>query len=126
MSRAASTSPLLHLLVLIDRDRADDAGELAGDIDLGERLQRARRRDLDGEIGLGGRDRGVINLGGRTGIPLIEAKTGGKHDQGQQRIEPATPARLAPPVLIEPERRLDGGIRFRLWQIDNLVHVGPL
>ncbi|MET3523450.1 hypothetical protein ABID25_005314 [Mesorhizobium abyssinicae] len=56
----------LDPLILLDRDRSDDARKLAGDVDLGEGLQRAGGRNLDGEVGDCGRHRGIINPGWRS------------------------------------------------------------
>ena len=57
---------LLYEVVLVDSHRADDAGKLARNVDLGKRLQRAGRRNGDGEAVLGGRH-GVVDDRGRVG-----------------------------------------------------------
>ena len=51
---------LVHEVVLVDRDGAHDARQFAGNVDLGQRLQRAGRRNRDGEAVLRGRD-GVVD-----------------------------------------------------------------
>ena len=116
----------LHLLVLVDRDRTDDAGQFAGNVDLGKRLQRAGSRHRDGEVGDSGRHRGVVDLGRRSDIPLIAGEARDDDDQRKQAIDPAATALVLQPRVVKPERRLDAGIRFRLWRIDNLVQAGPL
>jgi hypothetical protein len=117
---------LLDLLVLVHRDGAHHAGQLARYVDLGQRLKGAGGGDLDGEIGDRDRLGRVVDARRRTGKPLVAGHAARNDDQRGQRIPPHAAAAPAFTLAVEPEGRLDCRSGIRFWPIDNLVQGGPL
>ena len=127
VSSSASTSPLLTRSFSSTATGAHDARQLAGNVDLGQRLQRAGRRNRDGEVALCGRHGGVDDPGAASPRqPGIGASAGAERRRSRQAHR-ASGAGFALPGgrWVQPQRRLDrDGSVSGAGLPDDLIHVG--